>query len=100
MQAVVQPGAIGFGTVGHLKNAITFLHLQLVIDNEIARYVRRCVRGIEVNDETLALDLLEETGINGNNINSVHTAEKQDFYKFLFALVLWAVKLPVRIYFD
>lgn len=75
MLAVVQAGAIGFGTIGHLENAITFSPLQLVIDNEIARYVRRCVRGIEVNDETLALDLIEETGINGNTINSVHTAE-------------------------
>ena len=75
MLGVVQAGAIGFGTVGHLENAITFSPMQLVIDNEIARYVRRCIRGIEVNDETLALDLIEETGINGNTINSDHTAE-------------------------
>ncbi|MDP2991583.1 MAG: trimethylamine methyltransferase family protein, partial [Kiritimatiellota bacterium] len=38
----VLAGAIGFGTVGHLENALTFSPLQLVIDNEIARYVRRC----------------------------------------------------------
>ena len=75
MLAVVQAGAIGFGTIGHLENAITFSPLQLVIDNEIARYVRRCVRGVEVNDETLAISLIEETGINGNTINSLHTAE-------------------------
>jgi trimethylamine--corrinoid protein Co-methyltransferase len=75
MLAVVQAGAIGFGTVGHLENAITFSPMQLVIDNEIARYVRRCVRGVEVNDETLALDLIEETGVNGNTVGSDHTAE-------------------------
>ena len=75
MLGAVQAGAIGFGTIGHLENAITFSPMQLVIDNEIARYVRRCVRGIEVDDETLALDLIEETGINGNTINSMHTAE-------------------------
>jgi len=75
MLSVVQAGAIGFGTVGHLENAITFSPLQLVIDNEIARYVRRSIRGIEVNNETLALDLIEETGIGGNTINSLHTAE-------------------------
>lgn len=74
MLGVVQAGAIGFGTIGHLENAITFSPMQLVIDNEIARYVRRCVRGLEVNDETLALELIEETGINGNTINSMHTA--------------------------
>lgn len=74
MMGVVQAGAIGFGTIGHLENAITFSPLQLVIDNEIARYVRRCVRGIEVNDETLALDVIKEVGINGNSINTDHTA--------------------------
>ena len=26
-------GAVGFGTVGHLENAMTFSPLQLVIDN-------------------------------------------------------------------
>ncbi|MFA6292008.1 MAG: trimethylamine methyltransferase family protein [Victivallales bacterium] len=52
-----------------------FSNSPLVIDNEIARYVRRCVRGIEVSEETLALDLIGDTGINGNTINSIHTAE-------------------------
>jgi len=78
MLGAVLAGAIGFGTVGHLENAITFSPLQLVIDNEIARYVRRCVRGIEVNDETLALDLIESTGISGNTLNTDHTS---DHYK-------------------
>lgn len=73
MYGAVTAGAIGFGTVGHLENAVTFSPLQLVIDNEIARYVRRAVRGIEVNDETLALDVIEQTGINGNTFDHEHT---------------------------
>ena len=75
MHGAVLAGAIGFGTVGHLENALTFSPLQLVVDNEIARYVRRAIRGIEVNDETLALDLIEATGINGNTVNSEYTSE-------------------------
>lgn len=75
MLAAVWAGAIGFGTVGHLENAVTFSPLQLVIDNEIARYVRRCVRGIEVNDETLALDEIERVGPGGNTVQTDHTAE-------------------------
>lgn len=75
MLGPVLAGAIGFGTVGHLENALTFSPLQLVMDNEIARYVRRCVRGVEVNEETLAMDVIQATGINGNTINSDHTAE-------------------------
>lgn len=74
MLGPVLAGAIGFGTIGHLENALTFNPVQLVIDNEIARYVRRCVRGVEVNDETLALDVIQATGINGNTVNHEHTA--------------------------
>lgn len=74
MLMAVLAGAIGFGTVGHLENAVTFSPLQLVIDNEIARYVRRCIRPVEVNDETLALDVMAEAGIGGNTVNSEHTA--------------------------
>lgn len=37
MYGAVLAGAVGFGTVGQLENAVTFLPLQLVIDNEIAR---------------------------------------------------------------
>ena len=66
MYVAVMAGAIGFGTVGHLENAVTFSPLQLVIDNEIARYVRHAIRGFEVNEETLALDVIEEAGINGH----------------------------------
>ena len=69
----VLAGAIGFGTVGHLENALTFSPLQLVIDNEIARYVRRCVQGIEVSDETLALDVIEQAGIGGHTVDTEHT---------------------------
>ncbi|NUQ63534.1 MAG: trimethylamine methyltransferase family protein [Pirellulales bacterium] len=74
MYSAVMAGAIGFGTVGHLENAVTFSPLQLVIDNEIARYVRRAVRGIEVNDETLALEVIEQMGINGRAYDHDHTA--------------------------
>ena len=74
MHTAILAGAIGFGTVGHLENAVTFSPLQLVIDNEVARYVRRAVRGIEVNEETLALDVIEEVGINGRTLDHEHTA--------------------------
>ena len=73
MYAAVLAGAIGFGTVGHLENAVTFSPLQLVIDNEIARYVRRAVRGFEVNEETLALDVIEKAGIGGHTYDQEHT---------------------------
>jgi len=73
MYGAVVAGAIGFGTVGHLENALTFSPLQLVVDNEIAGYVRRAVRGIEVSEETLALGVIEEAGINGHTYDHQHT---------------------------
>ncbi len=62
----VLAGAIGIGTAGHLENALTFSPAQLVIDAEIARCVRRMLRGVEVTDRTLALDLIERVGPNGS----------------------------------
>ena len=68
-------GAIGFGAVGHLENAVTFSPLQLVIDNEIARYVRHALRGFEVNEETLALNVIGEVGPNGHTYDHDHTVQ-------------------------
>jgi trimethylamine--corrinoid protein Co-methyltransferase len=76
MYGAVLAGSISFGTVGQLENAVTFSALQLVIHNEIARYVRRAVRGMEVNEETLALDVIEETGINGHAYDHTHTVSQ------------------------
>jgi len=56
-----------------LENAVTFSPQQLVIDNEIARYIRHAIRGIEVNEETLALDVVEAAGINGHTYDHPHT---------------------------
>jgi trimethylamine--corrinoid protein Co-methyltransferase len=75
MYVAVMAGAIGFGAVGHLENAVTFSPLQLVIDNEIARYVRHAVRGFEVNEQTLALNVIEEVGPNGHTYDHDHTVQ-------------------------
>jgi len=68
-------GAVGFGTVGHIENAITFSPIQLVMDNEIARYVRRVVQGFEVSDESVNFDLIRRVGIGGNYLTEMETAE-------------------------
>jgi trimethylamine--corrinoid protein Co-methyltransferase len=55
---------------------VTFSPVQLVIDNEIAAYVRRAIRcPIEVTPETLAVDLVHQVGPGGNFLNEMHTAE-------------------------
>ena len=70
----VLAGATGVGTVGHLENAITFSPVQLVIDNEIVGYVKRMLRGFEVTEETLAVDVIKEVGIGGSFLTHKSTA--------------------------
>jgi len=36
---------------------------QMVMDNEFARMIKHVVRGISVNDETLAVDVIKEIGV-------------------------------------
>ncbi len=68
-------GAAGIGTIGQLEQGRTASHLQLVLDCEVVRAVRRLLRGFEVNADTLALELVERIGPEGNFIAEEHTAE-------------------------
>ena len=70
----VLAGAPAVGTVGQLENLLTFSPLQLVIDAEIARFIRRTVEGFQVTEETLALDVISEVGPGGIFIDHPHTA--------------------------
>ena len=44
-----------------------------LLNNEIISMVKQLARGIEVNDETLCLDLIDEIGPGGNYITHEHT---------------------------
>ena len=87
-------GSIGIGTIGHLENAVTFSPLQLVIDNEIAGYLRHSLKGIEVNEETLAIDEIKKVGIGGNFLTSEHTCKhfrKELYLNNFFAAKPWTI---------
>jgi trimethylamine--corrinoid protein Co-methyltransferase len=45
-----------------LEMGMTFSFGQLVMDNEFARMIKHVVKGIPVNDETLAVDVIREVG--------------------------------------
>ena len=57
-------GAKGIGGAGQLKEA--FSYEQLLIDNEIAGYVKQLLKGVCISDETIALEEIERQGIGGN----------------------------------
>jgi trimethylamine--corrinoid protein Co-methyltransferase len=89
----VLAGATGVGTVGHLENAVTFSPVQLVIDNEIVAYVKRMLRGFEVTEETLAVDVIKQVGIGGNFLQHDSTAR-------LFRQESWLSSLLPRLSWE
>lgn len=58
---------------GLLEFSATVSYEQYVIDAEIIGNTMRAVKGIEVNDETLAEDLIRKTGPGGNFLTTRHT---------------------------
>ena len=49
--------------LGMIEMGMTIDFGQLVMDNEFARMIKHIVRGIPVNDETLAVDAIKEIGV-------------------------------------
>lgn len=60
---------------GLMEFDLTASYEKLVVDNEILSRTARVLRGIEVNDETLALDLMMEVGPAGHYLGEDHTVE-------------------------
>lgn len=58
---------------GFLEFCMCASYEKLVLDNEILGIVMRAVRGIEVNPDTLAFDLLKKVGAGGHFVSSRHT---------------------------
>jgi len=57
----------------------------MVIANEIIGFLRAATRGVPVNDETLALDVIDELGPTGSYLQHPHTLRhyKEPFYSDL-----------------
>ena len=58
---------------GLIEFALTASYEQYVIDNEIIGMVMRALKGIEVNEETLALEVIDTVGPGGNFLAEPHT---------------------------
>ncbi|NLA12116.1 MAG: hypothetical protein GX883_08325 [Firmicutes bacterium] len=60
---------------------------KLVLDCEVAEYVTRIVRPLEVNEETMAVDVIEKVGPRGSYLTELHTLKnfrKEFYHPFLF----------------
>ena len=58
---------------GVLESILTLDYGQFVIDNEIIGMAMKMVKGIEVDADTLAVDLINEVGPGGNFFSTRHT---------------------------
>ncbi|ADL13358.1 trimethylamine methyltransferase family protein [Acetohalobium arabaticum] len=58
---------------GLLENYMTMSYEKFVVDEEILGMVKNCHRKIEVNEDTLAEDLIDEVGHGGHYLSESHT---------------------------
>jgi len=68
---------------GLMEADLTVSFEKMVVDNEILGMCRRVLQGIEVNDETLAADLIIEKGPGGDYLDAEHTVRhmRGEFYE-------------------
>jgi trimethylamine--corrinoid protein Co-methyltransferase len=59
--------------VGYTESAMTGSVFQLAMMDEAIGYARRITRGIEVNEDTLAVDVIHDVGPNGHYLREKHT---------------------------
>lgn len=59
--------------IGQLESEMTFSPAQAVIDDEMICYARRYLRGVPVDEQTLALDVTRDVGIAGSFLEHEHT---------------------------
>ena len=59
--------------VGYINNGLTTSFEQIVVSAEVVGAMRRLAGGIEVDDETMAVDLIAEVGPGGEYLTTEHT---------------------------
>lgn len=59
--------------MGMIDSGIAMCYEQLVIDSEIVRMVRRILKGMAVNEDTLAVEVTKAVGPVGNFLGQKHT---------------------------
>jgi len=59
--------------MGYIDNGLTTSYQQLVVMDEVVGMVARFMGGIEVNEETMALDVIDQVGPGGHFLTEEHT---------------------------
>lgn len=91
-------GALGGVEVVHdavsgiLGSGLAISYEQLILDNELCDMLRRYLQGIEVSNNTLAVDVIQEVGPGGNYLTSKHTVN--NLRKEVYISKIWERGLP------
>jgi len=59
--------------LGYLESGLTFSLVQLTICEEIIGRIEAFLRGLDISPETLALDVIAQSGPEGDYLNKEHT---------------------------
>lgn len=59
--------------IGMLEGGLTWDYAQLLMQNEMVRMILHTVKGVPINDEKIALDVLAGVGAGGEYISHEHT---------------------------
>jgi len=83
--------------VGYIDNGLTACYEQIVVSNEVIGLVRRFTQGMELNEETMALEIIHQVGPGGEYLTSEHTLKhfKRNWFPDLIsrsAYEKWAAK--------
>src|SRR6056297_2890302 len=82
-----QSGANLNHDVGYIEHGNAAALENLVINNDLIGFARRIVQGIEVNEDTLAVDLIDKVGPGGHFLGEEHTMKyfkEETYYPDLF----------------
>lgn len=86
MMAEVLMGGNIVHDLGYLESGLTFSFTQLAICDQMANWVKAFFSPVEVNDETLALNVITEVGPGGQYLKHKHTRAhfREHWYPDLF----------------
>jgi len=59
--------------LGMLEGGLTWDYASMIMQNEMAKQLLQCVRGITVNDEEMAMEVIKSVGPGGEFISHEHT---------------------------
>lgn len=71
--AHIRSGVRNIWGLGQLESELTLSPAQAVIDDDMLGYIMRYMRGVEANEDTLAVEVTRSVGIGGQYLDHEHT---------------------------